>query len=117
MFGDATLTNTQNCIVLAHELTHALQDQHFNLLMMPLEVKNDDDLALATSALIEGDATVVMTDYQTKKFSLQTLQRQQCRRHVRYSQNMEQLKNAPRYLREMLMFSCYRAGRNSATRL
>src|ERR1041385_1525451 len=31
MFEDATLDNAQNCVVLAHELTHALQDQHFGL--------------------------------------------------------------------------------------
>jgi hypothetical protein len=47
-------------IVIAHELTHALGDQHFDLNAMLDAVKNDDDAALALSALIEGDATLTM---------------------------------------------------------
>ncbi len=101
MFEDATLDSMQNCIVLAHELTHALQDQHFDLLAMPLEVKDNDDLAIATSALIEGDATVLMTDYTMKNFTLKALSENLS---SVYSQNMDQLKTAPRYLREMLIF-------------
>ncbi len=113
MFEDASLKSTQNRIVLAHELTHALQDQHFSLLKMPLEVKNNDDLALATSALIEGDATVVMSDYMMKNFTLKTL-RENLSGMV--SQNSQQLKDAPRYLREMLMFP-YLRGQEFCTAL
>ncbi len=47
-------------IVIAHELTHALGDQHFDLDAMLDAVKSDDDAALALSALIEGDATLTM---------------------------------------------------------
>ena len=47
-------------IVIAHELTHALGDQHFDLDAMLDAVKIDDDAALALSALIEGDATLTM---------------------------------------------------------
>jgi len=47
-------------IVIAHELTHALGDQHFDLDAMLTAVKHDDDAALALSALIEGDATLTM---------------------------------------------------------
>ncbi|MEI9897561.1 MAG: hypothetical protein WDN28_27820 [Chthoniobacter sp.] len=43
MYEDATLENAQNRVVLAHELTHALQDQHFGLNRMPLELKTNDD--------------------------------------------------------------------------
>lgn len=101
MFEDASLASMQNCIVLAHELTHALQDQNFDILKLPLEVKNNDDLALATSALIEGDATVVMNDYTMKNFSLKALRESLS---GVYAQNMDQLKTAPRYLREALVF-------------
>jgi hypothetical protein len=45
MYQDATLDNAQNRVILAHELTHALQDQHFGLKRMPLEIKNNDDRA------------------------------------------------------------------------
>ncbi len=36
MYEDASLENSQNRVVLAHELTHALQDQHFGLSRLPL---------------------------------------------------------------------------------
>ncbi|MBX7223022.1 MAG: hypothetical protein K1Y36_23955 [Blastocatellia bacterium] len=50
-------------IVIAHELTHALQDQHFNLRRFEKFPKGQSDHELAVHALIEGDATVVMFDY------------------------------------------------------
>jgi len=101
MFEDASLHNTQNRVVLAHELTHALQDQNFGLLKMPLEIKNDDDLALATSALIEGDATLAMSDFMMKNISMQSLTDSLS---GMVSQSMDQIQKSPRYLREMLMF-------------
>ena len=45
-------------MVLAHELTHALQDQHFHLEHMMDAVKDNDDRGLALKALAEGDATL-----------------------------------------------------------
>ncbi len=50
--------------VIAHELTHALADQHFDLYRMQKAIKNDDDRELALSALIEGEATLVMMGAQ-----------------------------------------------------
>ena len=47
-------------IVLAHELNHALEDQHFGL--APDETATDD-AALARVALIEGTAMLVMQQY------------------------------------------------------
>ncbi len=47
-------------IILAHEMAHALHDQHYRLDELQEAVKADDDRLLALSALIEGDATVVM---------------------------------------------------------
>ncbi len=51
--------------VMVHELTHALQDQHFDLqhLMEADRKLKDDDEVLAHMALFEGDATAVMLDY------------------------------------------------------
>ncbi|MFM7130158.1 MAG: hypothetical protein ACKO85_19620 [Isosphaeraceae bacterium] len=46
--------------VIAHELTHALDDQHFDLDAMMEVVKDDDDASLALSALMEGEATMTM---------------------------------------------------------
>lgn len=52
--------------VMAHELTHALADQHFDLQALHELVKNDDDMDLALSALIEGEATLTMMGAQMK---------------------------------------------------
>ena len=46
--------------VIAHELTHALDDQHFDLDAMTDATKDDDDATLALSALMEGEATLTM---------------------------------------------------------
>ena len=49
--------------VLAHELDHAIEDQNFGL---PGADAIDDDQALAETALTEGSATSVMTDYAAR---------------------------------------------------
>ena len=48
---------------LAHEFTHALQDQHFDLGVVHQAGETDGDHSLAVSALIEGDATLTMVLY------------------------------------------------------
>ena len=48
--------------VLVHELTHAIQDQHFDIEKFAKENPLSDDAA-ARVALIEGDATLTMYDY------------------------------------------------------
>jgi hypothetical protein len=45
---------------LSHEMTHALADQHFNLLKMQEVAEKDDDRSLALQALVEGEATLMM---------------------------------------------------------
>jgi hypothetical protein len=46
-----------------HELTHALQDQHYDLETLPIEIEDNDDLAMAVKCVVEGEATYVMLDY------------------------------------------------------
>ena len=45
----------------SHELTHALQDQHFDLGSLGLDRKDQGDRALAIRALVEGDASLAST--------------------------------------------------------
>jgi hypothetical protein len=59
--GPAAGDNVGSEITLAHELDHALDDQHFDLDRDPSLAT--DDGTLAFSALTEGTATSVMTDY------------------------------------------------------
>ena len=47
-------------MVLAHELTHALQDQNFNLEHYMQAVQKDDDAEAARQAVVEGYATAAM---------------------------------------------------------
>ncbi len=61
LFGKAeTFDKDENKTVIAHELTHALADQHYDLDALDKSVKKDDDRSLALSALIEGEATLTM---------------------------------------------------------
>ncbi len=46
--------------VLAHEMDHALVDQHFDLEALQSATEADDDMSLAVSAIGEGDATLLM---------------------------------------------------------
>lgn len=99
--------------VMAHELTHALQDQHFNLKRFENWPKGDSDAELAAHALIEGDATLAMTLYMAKN-PLVALA------FIRSLGSQEaataQFKQAPRALRESLLFP-YEEGSAWATQL
>jgi hypothetical protein len=50
-------------IVMAHELTHALQDQHYHLDAWRDAAKPNDDAEAARDAVLEGAATAAMIDY------------------------------------------------------
>ena len=64
MVGDAVPAGPQLAeFVLAHELTHALEDQRYGL---PEAGGISDDRVLAESALVEGTATTVMDRYAAR---------------------------------------------------
>jgi len=48
-------------VLMAHELTHALDDQRFNIDGTLAKLKEDDDRATAYTAVVEGTGTVVMS--------------------------------------------------------
>ncbi|MGH7842940.1 MAG: hypothetical protein ACREQD_11110, partial [Candidatus Binataceae bacterium] len=50
-------------LLYAHELTHALQDQHFGLEPMMERAKNNDDEEIALHSVMEGDATLAGLGY------------------------------------------------------
>lgn len=50
-------------IVMAHELTHALQDQHFKVDPWVDAAKPNDDAELARASVLEGSALAAMLDY------------------------------------------------------
>ena len=49
---------------VAHELVHALQDQHFDLVRYLDGVKDDSEAKSAREAVVEGEAVAVMLDEQ-----------------------------------------------------
>jgi len=55
---------------LAHELAHALQDQHFNLATFIRPMKDDGDRQLARAALVEGEGTALMLEMQAQAMRL-----------------------------------------------
>lgn len=56
--------------IMAHELTHALQDQHFDLRRLLRGVESNDDASLAGAALVEGEGLAVMIDYALRPLGL-----------------------------------------------
>ena len=53
----------------AHEFTHALQDQNFNLGSLHLDEMGEGDRSFARLALVEGDATLSMSLWQAQHLS------------------------------------------------
>ncbi|MBP1596116.1 MAG: hypothetical protein H6Q05_1493 [Acidobacteria bacterium] len=97
--------------VMVHELTHALQDQHFDLSgMMDRDRKSrNDDMVLAHQAFVEGDATAVMLDYLLSPSGKTFLQLPDLSFIMRAQTSLmetqfEVLRSAPEYLKETLLF-------------
>jgi len=97
--------------VMVHEITHALQDQHFDLqaILRADRATGDDDRSLAHSALFEGDGSVVALQYtiswSNRHFSdlpdLASIY--QMSMEVAQSQS-ETLKASPKFMKENLVF-------------
>lgn len=56
-------------VTYAHEFTHNLQDQHYDLAAMFARAEGNSDYAMAIRALVEGDATLTMWMYVDDYFS------------------------------------------------
>jgi hypothetical protein len=88
--------------VMAHELTHALQDQHFNLRRFEKWPDHEGDSELAAHALIEGDAMLAMTQYVLKSPMRQLAMLKSL--VAGGAGSTEVYNSAPRVLRESLVF-------------
>jgi Zn-dependent peptidase ImmA (M78 family) len=85
--------------VMAHELVHALQDQHFNLRRFDKWPKDDSDAEAAAHALIEGDASFAMLQYV-----MRDLTRAAAMIKSMGGASTAKIDAAPRVLRESLVF-------------
>jgi len=113
--------------VLAHELTHALQDQHIDLEKWSDQTPNDvsltssedtghlakDEMDTAREAVVEGQATAVMMDYILKPMGKSLVKDPEVMDFVKQqmsaSGNSPVLARAPLLLSESLLFP-YREG-------
>jgi hypothetical protein len=104
---DSTPSDTQEP-VLAHELSHALADQNFNLGKFIRQGRKSDDGATARLAVMEGQATWLMSEYLARKGG-QSLKDSPALVEMmsRLSEGAGQFPvfdNAPLYLRNTLVF-------------
>ena len=53
-------------MVMSHELTHALEDQHFDIEPWVRAARPNDDAELARESVLEGSAMAAMLEYQLK---------------------------------------------------
>lgn len=72
MMMRAMLGVSQDEMVMAHELTHALDDQHFDLLNLADQEKMNSDERLAYLAVIEGAAVSLQYDFLFKRQGLKS---------------------------------------------
>lgn len=100
--------------VMAHELTHALQDQSFHLDAWIKAARPNDDAELARDSVSEGSAMAAMVDYSLRdeKVGVRDLPDIVGLIRTRAVGEMEKdpnLSKAPRYIRDDLLFP-YLAG-------
>lgn len=100
--SDANELSASDQVTFAHEVVHALQDQHYDLESYnELRLDGTSDESLAVTALIEGDATLahidfILGDMRLTRLFLEELENAEI--------STEQLDNAPTIISETLLF-------------
>lgn len=97
--------------IIAHELVHALQDQHYDLDKFVERVPGNSDFMLARASLAEGEATQVMMAHTLKKSGLSldvgaaALNSKMAETMIKASSaQFPTFAKAPAFLQAMLMF-------------
>jgi hypothetical protein len=108
LFLASWLDAAEQTPTLAHELTHALQDQHFDIGRFVHHERLRGDAQIAAMAVVEGDATLAMLASVTPSAMLTVAARVAIGAMDRQPQG-DRLAQAPLVLRESLMFP-YRSG-------
>lgn len=116
--GQAQEMNDQ--FVMAHELGHALQDQHFDLMRYNRLFDGHDDKTMAFKALVEGEATLIgfrwlgnkqpmLRNFSVKRFF--EMNRRMAQQMPNADPNQKKLAKLPEFLTENAMFP-YEMGGN-----
>jgi len=93
-------------MVMAHELTHALEDQHFQIEAWAKAARPNDDGELAREAVLEGSAMAAMVEYllQGSGRSLQDLPDIDPAMLIGDMADTPLLRKAPPFLKDALIF-------------
>ena len=103
---EGALSSSLAPVLVAHELTHALDDQHFDLDAVMDSAEAEDDRSAAAAAVVEGSGTAVMTLFMVREMgagrlsmaAMQDMQRNEAER-------AERLKAAPPVIQRGLIAS------------
>ena len=100
-------------MVMAHELTHALEDQHFQIEPWVRAARPNEDAELARDAVLEGSAMAAMVDYLMLGTgrSLKDLPDFDFSMLMGNLSNTPTLQKAPAFLKDVLIFP-YMSGLN-----
>ena len=93
-------------MVMAHELTHALEDQHFHIEAWSRAARPNEDAELARDAVLEGSAMAAMVEYlmQGTGRSLKDLPEFDPSMLIGDLDNTPTLNSAPPFLKDALIF-------------
>jgi len=93
-------------MVMSHELTHALEDQHFHIENWVKAARPNDDAEMARESVLEGSAMAAMLEYElrNKGLKLKDLPDFDPSVFVGDLADTPMLKKAPPFLKDSLMF-------------
>ena len=93
-------------MVMAHELTHALEDQHFDIEPWVHAARPNDDAEMARESVLEGSAMAAMLEYELKDRGLKLKDLPEFDPSVFVGDLAETpiLKKAPPFIKDSLMF-------------
>lgn len=95
-------------VVMAHELTHALDDQHFHIEAWTKAARPNDDAEAAREAVLEGSAVVAMLDYELHGMGRSVRDMPDIapltKAVIGDASSSPDFANAPPYLRDSLLF-------------
>jgi len=100
------ITPEDQRMVMAHELTHALEDQYFPVEDWVKAARPNDDAEIAREAVLEGSAMAAMLEYmlRDKNLSLRDLPDVDPSAFVGDMADTPILKKAPPFIKDSLMF-------------
>jgi hypothetical protein len=93
-------------MVMAHELTHALEDQHFRIETWLKAARPDDDAEFARDAVLEGSAMAAMLDYLLRGTGRRVWELPEVDPELLMgsAKSSPQFSKAPRFIQDVLLF-------------